>query len=186
MPQQRRRSGIIIGLVALGVLVGAALTAHPAQAVSGPGPYYAEPAWEQIKGAGRFLVLTNWNKEAVLDKETGLVWEQSPQTAAANALNARVNCAQKTVGNRKGWRLPAIPELASLVDPSVPSPGPTLPAGHPFTNVQSALYWSATTIADFPPFVWNVSFFNGAVNGSDKATSLQVWCVRGGMNADAY
>jgi hypothetical protein len=186
MPQQRRHSGIIIGLLALGLLVGAALTANPAQAVSGLGPYYAEPAWDQIKGAGRFLVLTNWNSEAVLDKETGLVWEKSPQPTAETWSVARVVCANKTVGNRKGWRLPSMPELASLVDPSVAS-GLILPKGHPFTGVQSPPYWSATTSAENPAGAWNLDFVNGeAVDARGKGASHQVWCVRGGMNADAY
>jgi hypothetical protein len=47
-----------------------------------------------------------------------------------------------------------------LIDPSVAPPGPTLPLGHPFQNVQSASYWSATTIAETPTNAWNV-FFNG-------------------------
>ena len=42
-----RRRGIILGLLAVGMLAGAALTAGPAQAASGPGPFYAEPAWDQ-------------------------------------------------------------------------------------------------------------------------------------------
>ena len=186
MQQQRRHSGLIMGLVALGLLTGAALTAHPAQAaVSGPGPYYAEPAWDQIKGAGRFLILTNWNREAVLDKETGLVWEQSPQTAPATWFNARFDCGNKTTGNRKGWRLPSVHELASLVDPSV-SPGPTLPAGHPFIGVLLANYWSATTSAEFPTLAWGLDFTGGGVFNADKTDNGQVWCVRGGMNADGY
>ena len=184
--QQRRRSRLILGLVALGLLTGAALTANPAQAVSGPGPYYAEPAWDQIKGAGRFLILTNWNSEAVLDKETGLVWERSPDLATAAWVPARLPCTARTTGNRKGWRLPSMPELASLIDPSV-APGPTLPPGHPFLNVQSAPYWSATTLADIPTAAWDVNFGDGGVNGGDKDTSPRhVWCVRGGMNADQY
>ena len=187
MPQQRRRSGLILGLVALGLLTGAALTASPAQAaVSGPGPYYAEPAWDQIKGAGRFLILTNWASAAVLDKETGLVWERSPQPTAETWSVARVVCANKTVGNRKGWRLPSLPELASLVDPSVNS-GPLLPPGHPFTLGSTAPYWSATTSAANPAGAWDFDFVIGdAVDARDKAASHQVWCVRGGMNADAY
>ena len=81
MQQQRRRSGLILGLVALGLLAGAALTAPPVQAVDAVGPYYALPAWDQKKGAAnRFVVLTNWNSAAVLDKETGLVWEKTPSS----------------------------------------------------------------------------------------------------------
>ena len=185
MPQQRRCSGIIIGLLSLGLLAGTALTASPAQAASGPGPYYAEPAWDRKMGAGRFLILTNWNSEAVLDKETGLVWEKSPQVAPAAWSTARLTCLNKTVGNRKGWRLPSVPELASLLDPSV-TPGPKLPPGHPFLGVQSADYWSSSTTAESLADAWTVGFSVGDVNIADKTLVDQAWCVRGGMHADAY
>ena len=192
MQQQRRRSGIIIGLLALGLLVGAALTANPAQAVSGPGPYYAEPAWDQIKGAGRFLILTNWSSLAVLDKETGLVWEIAPDPGTHTWAVARFDCSAKTTGNRKGWRLPSVHELASLIDPSVVSPGPTLPSGHPFTGVvggtpQLDFYWSATTdVLNPTTSAWGVGFDDAIVGENPKADNVRIWCVRGGMNADAY
>jgi len=35
MPQQRRRSGPIIGLLSIGLLIGTALTADPAQSMPG-------------------------------------------------------------------------------------------------------------------------------------------------------
>ena len=31
-----------------------------------------------------------------------------------------------------------------------------------------------------------VAFFNGNVNHVDKPNDLRAWCMRGGMNADAY
>jgi hypothetical protein len=105
---------------------------------------------------------------------------------------ARNHCIAKNVGGRKGWRLPSIPELASLVDPSVASPGPTLPPGHPFSNVQSINYWSATSLADSTPldldgtFAWSVLFEFGRVFSDTKSSTYFVWCVRGGMNADQY
>ena len=40
------------------------------------GPYYATPSWDQTPSSTRFVVLSNWNNEAVLDRETGLVWEK--------------------------------------------------------------------------------------------------------------
>ena len=190
MPQQRRRSRIIIGLVALGLLAGVALTAGPAQAVDGP--YYAEPAWDRkMASANRFVVLTNWASAAVLDKETGLVWEQSP--SAINNFtwsNARFHCTDLTTGGRKGWRLPLVQELASLVDPSV-TPGPTLPAGHPFVLAPIVnVHWTATT-TNFVTntLAWSVNFDNGAVLDSIllKLTGHgNAWCVRGGNNADVY
>jgi hypothetical protein len=130
----------------------------------------------------RFVVLTSYNNQAVLDHETGLVWEQSPSTTLRIWSAAQSDCNVKTVGNRKGWRLPTIQELASLVDPTVPSPGPTLPAGHPFSNVQSTGYWSAT--ATGATSAWVVDFFNGLVVFTDKSGSLFVWCVRGGQGVN--
>jgi hypothetical protein len=74
--------------------------------------------WDQaLSAAQRFVILPAFNSDAVLDKETGLVWEKSPQTTAVSSANVRLICANKAVGGRKGWRLPSLPELASLVDP---------------------------------------------------------------------
>src|SRR6266581_4918373 len=55
---------------------------------------------------------------AVRDNETGLVWEQSPATTTHTWAAARFQCTDRTVGGRKGWRLPSVHELASLVDPN--------------------------------------------------------------------
>jgi hypothetical protein len=144
--------------------------------------------WDQnLPAAQRFVVLAAFNSDAVLDKNTGLVWEKSPAVTTHTWSDARFQCANKNVGGQKGWRLPSFAELSSLVDPSVAPPGPTLPAGHPFTNVQSAGYWSATASADNPTFAWVVFFFNGNVFNTVMANVVNhVWCVRGGMNADAY
>ena len=142
--------------------------------------------WDQaLPAAQRFVVLAAFGNAAVLDKNTGLVWEQSPEATTSYPWPAAaIACIAKTVGGQKGWRLPAIPELASLIAPAVP--GPTLPAGHPFTNVQLVSYWSATTSAFMPTEAWFVHFGGGAVSGGTKAGMNPVWCVRGGMIADAY
>jgi Protein of unknown function (DUF1566) len=144
----------------------------------------------------RFRVLTKFNNEAVLDRETGLVWERSPSTQTLAWPNTRLFCAQKAVGGRGGWRLPAFNELASLVDPTITNPGvPRLPAGHPFQNVQPASYWSATVFAEQPGFTMQVFFF--FVSGSNAPIGVNdaniggapshVWAVRGGSQGpDSY
>ena len=154
------------------------------------GPYYANPSWDQtLPAATRFIVLSNMGGEAVLDRETGLVWEKSPSTSKVTWVSATFLCANKTVGGRRGWRLPSFVELMSLLDPSVSS-GAALPAGHPFQNVPPSdnNYWSATTSAANPDAAWEVPFFpNGTAVASSKSfNGLLVWCVRGAMNADAY
>ena len=143
--------------------------------------------WDQaLPVAQRFVILPAFNSDAVLDKETGLVWEKSPQTKAVASSNARLTCTNKAVGGRKGWRLPSLSELASLVDPSVASPGPTLPLGHPFLAVESANYWSGSASAENPTLMWGVGFNNGVAVGFSKSFEQRIWCVRGGTSADHH
>ena len=122
---------------------------------------------------------------AVLDKNTGLVWEQAPAPDATGHawFFATGFCVERNVGGTVGWRLPSVVELKSVQDPTLPAP--FVPASV-FTGVQSANYWSATTYADDPTRAWIVLFFNGGVGDANKASSFPVWCVRGGMNADVY
>jgi hypothetical protein len=143
--------------------------------------------WDKVlPAAERFVVLDGFNKEAVRDNETGLVWEQSPTISANSWSGATFTCAQHAVGGRSGWRLPSFAELSSLVDPGVAPPGPTLPPGHPFLNVQPSIYWSATTRADDSTAAFTVDFKLGNVYAFSKSSIYSAWCVRGGMNADMY
>jgi len=170
--------GTLIGIVTVLALMVASL------AVAGP------PSWdEQINKPTRFKVLREFNNQAVLDKETGLVWEQSPETApnptpTQTWLDAQSSCNTRTAGGRKGWRLPTVQELASLVDPNNPGGNPDLPPGHPFSNVQSSFYWSATTLALDSLNAWVVDFRDGFMGGGFKELTLHVWCVRGGQGVD--
>ena len=148
------------------------------------------PSWDkQINTPGRFVVLGAFAGAAVLDKETGLVWEQSPETApnpttAQTWPTARVTCNTRTVGGRLGWRLSTLQELASLVDPNNPGGNPDLPPGHPFSNVQSSFYWSASTDADFASHALGVGFDFGGVDTRNKDNTNHVWCVSGGQGVD--
>ena len=165
-------------VAALIVLVIGLVAPSSARAQVIPSPPWGEP----IQDPSRFVVLASYNNQAVYDNETGLVWEQSPEpTQRRDWFQALAFCAQRTVGNRKGWRLPSVQELASLVDPTVPSPGPTLPADHPFgSNVQSDYYWSASTQANSATGAWLVFFYGGNVGTASVSFTSLVWCVRGG------
>jgi hypothetical protein len=150
-------------------------------------PVVAEPlpTWDNvINGPGRFRVLKDFSNAAVLDRETGLVWEQSPDTGTRDWLVAHRFCIDRAVGNRnrKGWRLPTVQEIVSLVDPT--RDPPSLPAGHPFSNVQPDFYWSATTFGENPALAWGAGFENDLTEPgarfTTKTTARLVWCVRGG------
>ena len=142
-----------------------------------------------IPAAKRFVVLADFNNEAVLDRETGLVWEKTPDTIPPKytAEGARFFCRNKTVGGRKGWRLPTAVELSSLVDPSV-AVWPPLPIGHPFVLVKPTLFWSAT-VSDSDIAMSNgliMNFSDGTLYANLISNGYGAWCVRGGMNADQY
>jgi hypothetical protein len=68
----------------------------------------------------RFEVLHQFNDEAVLDRETQLVWERAPKDKPfssffeTNFFGAIRHCYTVTTGGRMGWRLPTAEEaLAS-------------------------------------------------------------------------
>jgi hypothetical protein len=166
----------------------------PARAqTTAAGPYLATPAWDQklqcdtLTTCPRFVVLSNWNSEAVLDRETGLVWERSPDTTKRKWLSAYFHCTERVVSNRSGWRLPSVHELLTLIDPAA-SFGVGLAPGHPFLNVQEFFYWSATTFPydrDFfklTPFLGTAPGFG--LQGSNRDNLLPAWCVRGGQGVD--
>lgn len=181
------RTPLTRGLGALAATMGA-LLANPAAAqlsTTANGPYYSMPAWSQKLTTNRFVILANWNNEAVLDRETGLVWERAPRALAFSYLQIHLICNDRATGGRKGWRVPTVQELASLVDPVVTSPGPALPPGHPFVDVQSVSYWSASTRALFTDNSWAVSFEDGQAGSRAESNSFPVWCVRGGPSVDA-
>jgi hypothetical protein len=182
-----------IGIIVLSIV---SVTTSPAQVVmqplpigvpSAPGPYYAPPSWDQkLPSASRFIILSDWGNAAVLDKETGLVWERAPSRSKFDWKNAQYYCNNLSVANRKGWRVPTVQELASLVDMSVPPPGPTLPPGHPFYVLLSDPYfwWSENTSFELDANAWGVRFDDGRVGGNPKNYSSFVWCVRGGHGVD--
>src|SRR5271169_1120634 len=79
----------LLRLVGLTILSTCMLVAGRAAAqVSQNGPYYANPSWDQqLPASTRFVVLTNWGSQAVLDRETGLVWELTPSTNQSEAVS---------------------------------------------------------------------------------------------------
>ena len=140
--------------------------------------------------AVRFTVLTDFGSAAVRDNNTGLVWEKSPSTMDEWYL-ARLDCLNKAVPavvGTRGWRLPSVVELVSLIVPDPVSGFPIIPVE--FTGVQSSTYWSATTNADQSGSTnvskLIVSFDDGTVSSLAKGNTTYFWCVRGPMSESAY
>jgi hypothetical protein len=143
----------------------------------------------KIGGANRFNVLADFNNEAVLDRETGLVWERTPVANTITLDNAISSCRVKFVGGRAGWHLPSLSQLGSLVDPATSSP-PKLPSGHPFNGITNVNFFTTDININAPgsiismkfdtvahPVLGTTIFSAGGIPGIPPA---RAWCVRGG------
>lgn len=161
--------------------------------LSALGPLKADGVTRDSCNSPRFKCVMA-DRRAVLDRETGLVWEALATGLRPDWISAFNACATLTKGDRAGWRLPTIEELLSLYDPagSVDIHGAPvgLPSGHPFF----------TTIGDFRETVWTSSYLPvdstraaafdfsqprdayGQLNVLYRSRDSQgsAWCVRGG------
>jgi len=72
-----------LGLLAVGPLSGLSGPAHAQTTANGP--FYVSSSWDRtLPVSARFIVLSNFSGQAVLDRETGLVWERSPESTRRN------------------------------------------------------------------------------------------------------
>lgn len=142
-------------------------------------------SWSNNIPTKRFVVLSDFSNQAVLDRETGLVWEQALELTTHAWGNATWYCVNKIVGGAPGWRLPSVVELKSVEDRTLPSP--YINSVFNSNGILSANnWWSATTSGINAGDAWIVDI-GGRVNGNSKTNGQGLaWCVRGPMNADTY
>ena len=75
----------------------------------------------------------------------------------------------------KGWRLPTVNELFSLVDRTKYNPAIDKDM---FPDTQSSYYWASETFAYYSDVAWYVYFYDGGVNANGKGISYYVRPVR--------
>jgi hypothetical protein len=114
---------------------------------------------------------------AVLDVETGLVWERTPSSLTGQWLGLMDQCWQSATGQRRGWRMPRIEEFDSLLDPQN---GYLPPVGSPFTGVAANdVFWSSSESR--VDFLGEFVTIGSSTHGRGlRSTILRTWCVRGG------
>jgi hypothetical protein len=172
--------------VAIGALGGLIVRAGPLDPPAGPvaSSYRTldqlTPSWDRVlPAAERFRLVMGG--AGVLDLETGLVWEQHPDSNFMTHSNAIRLAHDKVVGGRKGWRLPSIEELMTLVD--VTQSPVRLPAGHPFVPPKASgfqSFWTGTVTHFNVDRVWQVDLLTGMAADTTTLNQGQVWLVRGG------
>jgi Protein of unknown function (DUF1566) len=140
------------------------------------------PVWDKrVDSAKRFKVLKAFDSEAVLDQETGVVWQRTPvQVPARTWLDAVTLCVNARIAGRGGWRLPTVYEMRSLID----AEGQALTEGHPFV-VADGYFWTSTIVPTFTTLAYVGDLGEPAVVLYANGTSATVgtWCVRGGLSA---
>lgn len=122
----------------------------------------------------RFVVLSQFSNQAVLDKETQLVWQAllAPSSSAVNWTSAQLSCHNATTGGRGGWRLPTYAEIDSVFETDGVKP----PA---FNGVPSGQYWTATVYPSLSTFAMYINVPTGTLGANDMKSQLRSWCVRG-------
>jgi len=134
------------------------------------------------------------------DNQTGLMWKQCPEglsgsacdTGAfalrvtwANALAAADAANTTAFAGHDDWRLPNIIELQSLVESSCY--GPAINATvFPTPTLDSGVFWSSTTHAQFPGSARVVAFSYGNLDSYADGNTLYVRLVRGGQWLDTF
>ena len=123
----------------------------------------------------------------VTDNQTGLIWLKDancfgPRTwydalSDSNGLSSGL-CGLTDGSSAGDWRLPNYKELMSL--PEAENYSPSLPSGHPFTNVQSSSYWSSTTWLFETDAAILVGMNLIGLGYYHKGNDRYLWLVRGG------
>jgi hypothetical protein len=121
----------------------------------------------------------------VKDNVTGLEWQQTTAPGTYAWQQAVDYCNNLSLGGKNDWRLPTIKELSTLVDSSIPSPGPAINKSY-FPDTQAYYYWSSTTIADSPNYAWYMLPYNGCVGFEYKTGYYKVRAVRGGQTTKNF
>lgn len=126
----------------------------------------------------------------VKDNVTGLVWENKTQDGGIQDQDKTFAWADtgtfiKTLndtrfGGFSDWRMPTVRELSSLINVSIPHPGPTIDTAW-FANTAPAHYWSSTVNAGNVSSAWYVGFNLAYVAIQWNDNSYHVRAVRGGQ-----
>jgi hypothetical protein len=123
----------------------------------------------------RFVVLAQFSNQAVLDKETQLVWMKTAR-AANYYSTAYILCIIADTGGRRGWRLPTAPEMASLMATAATS----MPS---VFAIPSGRYWTSSEHPQAHQYNYQYAMTIQAPDGAmstEVRTELRPFvCVRG-------
>ncbi|MCX5902809.1 MAG: DUF1566 domain-containing protein [Proteobacteria bacterium] len=121
----------------------------------------------------------------VKDNVTGFEWQQATAPGTYTWQQASDYCAGLNLGGKDDWRLPTIKELSTLVDSSIPYPGPTINTSY-FPDTVASDYWSSTANVYGTGLAWYACFDDGTVANFNKYSNGYVRAVRGGQSNNNF
>ncbi|PTN38259.1 DUF1566 domain-containing protein [Desulfonatronum sp. SC1] len=105
------------------------------------------------------------------DTVTGLMWTKSANPLGELTWNETfTRFSSFSISGIGGWRLPSIGEIDAIYH--------AMSGGHPFTDVQSTLYWSSETNVRFPDYAGTINMSNGDWGNVSRHRAFGVWPVR--------
>jgi len=124
-----------------------------------------------------FQIKTISNQNVVIDKNTGLMWQQAIPKEEYKWEDAVNYCENLTYAGYSDWRLPTPQELLTIVDNNKHKPAINTTY---FPNTPSGKFRSSSTYRDSSCHAWCVDFDEGAVTERycDCNDSINVRCVR--------
>jgi hypothetical protein len=114
----------------------------------------------------------------VVDRVTGLHWQQTIPDASATWSDALAQCAALTMAGG-GWRLPSRIELVSILNVFSAAPAAAIdPTAFPSAPADS--YWTSSSLAGDPKNAWLVDFGSGTTltHSAPVDGTHRVRCVR--------
>jgi Protein of unknown function (DUF1566) len=111
----------------------------------------------------------------VLDADTGLDWQRVVSSKPLPFDRAARYCARLVAAGKKGWRVPTLTELLTIVDERTDSPMIRRAA---FPDTPGEPFWSSSTFANGKELAWYVRFDSGAGLYGRLSEAFRVRCVR--------
>lgn len=125
------------------------------------------------------LALSALNAETTMikDNATQLIWEDTVHVELTKVTHTQAEryCSKLELGELKGWRLPTLSELLSIVDYKKYKPALL----KEFTHInKDTLYWTSTPYVRSSDEYWGISFKDGATSNASITYDRYVRCVR--------
>lgn len=123
----------------------------------------------------------------ITDNYTGLIWKKCSQGTSGTNCNygspslrewakARVECEELNFAGKKGWRLPNLKELQSIVDTGTFRPS----INKKFFASSDDPFWTLTSPGEYPASKFTVLFSDGSVYFSSANGAAAIRCVYDG------